>query len=168
VVAAGFWMVLFAADCSTAAQDCPAGQMCSAAGTPDSCPEHGQCEPLPAPTEIDLSLPVAKGERVFCVNDDFRHPRLRRSNACNPEERFGFSLASSAFEAPHVVVASADGVAYFWQGCGSWSLTSRAGASLGANSEARNFLQKCRAEALQAGFQGRWDAVWTQVRPKAK
>ena len=130
MIAAGLWMMLFAADCSTAAQDCPAGQMCSATGTPDSCPEHGQCEPLPAPTEIDLSLPVAKGERVFCLNDDFRHPRLRRSNACNPEERFGFSLTSSAFEAPHVVVASADGVAYFWQGCGSWSLTSPTGAPL--------------------------------------
>ena len=107
--------MLLAADCSTATQDCPAEKMCTAVGTPDSCPERGQCEPLPAATEIDLSLPVAKGERVFCVNDDFHHPRLHVNNACAPEERFGFALASPAFEAPHVVVASADGVAYFWQ-----------------------------------------------------
>ncbi len=130
MLGSGLWLMLLLADCSTAAQDCPAGQMCTAAGTAEDCPERGQCEPLPAATEIDLSLPVAKDERVFCVNDDFRHPRLRRNNACAPEERFGFSLASSAFSAPHVVVASADGVAYFWGGCPSWSLTDRAGASL--------------------------------------
>lgn len=41
-------------------------------------------------------------------------------------------------------------------------------AARDANSEARAFLEKCRAEAPQAGFQGRWDAVWTRVRPKAK
>jgi hypothetical protein len=130
VIAARLWLMLFAADCSTAAQDCPTGQMCTAIGTPERCAERGQCEPLPAATEIDLSLPVAKGERVFCVNDDFHHPRLHINNACAPEERFGFSLTSSAFEAPHVVVASANGVAYFWGGCPSWSLTAPAGASL--------------------------------------
>ena len=128
MLASGLWVMLLVADCSTAAQDCPAGQMCTAAGTPDKCPARGQCEPFPASAEIDLSLPVAKGERLYCVNDDFRHPRLRINNACAPAERFGFSLASPAFEAPHVVVASADGVAYFWGGCGSASLTDPAGA----------------------------------------
>ncbi len=131
--------MLLAADCSTAAQDCPAGQI-TAVGTPDSCPERGQCEPLPAATEIELSLPVAKNEHVFCVNDDFHHPRLHINNACAPEERFGFSLTSSAFEAPHVVVASADGVAHYWDGCASWSLTALAGAPL-CNSGNGNYVR---------------------------
>ncbi len=129
MLASALWLSLFVADCSTAAQDCPAGQLCTAPGTPEHCPARGQCQPFPAPAEIDLSLPVAKGESVYCVNDDLRHPRLRINNACAPGERFGFSLASPAFEAPHVVVASADGVAYFWGGCASASLTDGAGAS---------------------------------------
>lgn len=40
-----------------------------------------------------------------------------------PASAFAFSLASTAFEPPHVVLASADGVAYFWAGCESESLT---------------------------------------------
>jgi hypothetical protein len=115
------WLMLLMADCSTAAQDCPVGQMCTATVTADGCPDRGQCEPLPAAAEIELSLPVAKGERVFCLKGSVR-PSDPQS-ACAPFDRFRFSLASTAFEAPHVVVASADGEAYFWEGCASESLT---------------------------------------------
>ncbi|HSY41829.1 MAG TPA: M23 family metallopeptidase [Polyangia bacterium] len=128
MLASGLWLMLLMADCSTAAQDCPSGQMCTAAGTPNKCPARGQCEPFPTPAEIDLSLPVQKGERVYCVNDDFRRPRLRVNNACAPAERFGLSLASPVSEAPHIVVASADGVVSLWGGCASGSLTDPAGA----------------------------------------
>jgi hypothetical protein len=41
-------------------------------------------------------------------------------------------------------------------------------AARGANADARAFLEKCRAEAPQAGFQGRWDAAWARVRSKMK
>ncbi len=123
MLAPGLWLMLLMADCSTAAQDCPGGQVCTALGARDDCPERGHCEPLPAAAEIELSLPVAKGERVFCANDNLRRPGAFVHSACAPAERFGFSLASTAFEAPHVVVASADGVAYFWAGCATQSLT---------------------------------------------
>jgi hypothetical protein len=131
MLAAGLLWALMATDCSTAAQDCPAGQMCTAPGSPGDCPARGQCEPFPAPTEIDLSLPVAKGERVYCVNEDFHRPPFRPDNdACAPADRFGVSLTSPAFEAPHVVVASADGVAYYWRGCNTFSLTDPSGGPL--------------------------------------
>jgi len=123
VIAAGLWLALLAADCSTAAQDCPAGQMCAGPGSPAGCPARGQCEPLPAAAEIELSLPVAKGERLFCINNALRDPGGDELAACAPAERFSLAFASPAFEAPHVVVASADGVAYFWAGCASESLT---------------------------------------------
>ena len=98
------WLMLLAAVCSTTGQDCPAGRVCTASGTVDDCPGRGRCELLPTAAEIELSLPVAKGERVFCANTDLHRPK----SACAPRERFGFALASTAFEAPHVVVASAD------------------------------------------------------------
>ncbi len=151
MLASALWLSLLVADCSTAAQDCPAGQMCTAPGTPAHCPARGQCEPFPAPAEIELSLPVAKGERVYCVNDDLRHPRLRINNACAPEERFGFSLASPAFEAPHVVVASADGVVYLWGGCASESLTDPAGAG-SCNGGNGNYLRVQHAPDLYTQY----------------
>jgi hypothetical protein len=123
VLAAGLWLALLAADCSTAAQDCPAGQMCAAPGNSSGCLGRGQCEPLPAAAEIELSLPVAKGERLFCTNNALPDPGGDELCASAPLERFSLAFSSPAFEAPHVVVASADGVAYFWAGCASESLT---------------------------------------------
>jgi hypothetical protein len=141
MLVSGAWLMLLLADCSTAAQDCPAGQMCTATSAGDSCPERGQCEPLPAAAEIELSLPVAKGERVFCIDGNLR-PGRYRVGACWPEHRFSFYLASTAFEAPHVVVASADGHAYFWAGCGTKSLThSRDPGTLQCNLGRGNYVR---------------------------
>ena len=119
MIGSALWLMLLAADCSTTAQACPPGRVCTASGTVDDCPGRGRCEPLPTAAEIELSLPVAKGERVFCASANLYRPK----SACAPRERFGLALASTAFEAPHVVVASADGVAYFWGGCFTDNLT---------------------------------------------
>jgi hypothetical protein len=153
VLAAGLWLALLAADCSTAAQDCPAGQMCAAPGNSSGCLGRGQCEPLPAAAEIELSLPVAKGERLFCTNNALPDPGGDELCASAPLERFSLAFSSPAFEAPHVVVASADGVAYFWAGCASESLTFTAPGTALCNSGWGNHVRIQHTPDLYTDYQ---------------
>ena len=104
-------------------RDCPAGQYCAAEFdlADAGCPATGSCRALPAGGEMELSLPVPAGTRVFCTQgvlapDGYTHA------ACSGDRRFAIDLASSAYEAPNLVLASADGVAYGWGDCRSTDL----------------------------------------------
>ena len=102
---------------------CPTGAFCAAEFDmrDASCPAAGSCRPLPTGGEADLSLPVPAGTRVFCTQGILR-PDGHTHAACSADRRFALDLASSAFEAPNLVLASADGVAYAWGDCRSTDL----------------------------------------------
>jgi len=115
------WM---AADCVLgAARACPPEQYCEAVfdAKDARCPASGTCRPLPAVPELALSLPVPAGARVFCTQGVLGAGTATHST-CSEDRRFALDLASSAFEAPHLVLAAADGVAYGWRGCSSTDL----------------------------------------------
>jgi len=100
---------------------CGPGQFCRATFDPNdgTCPATGVCAPLPTvPAEITLALPVPAGDRVFCIKGPLQPGRDTHST-CSDDRRFALDLASSAFEAPHLVVAAADGVAFGWGDCPS-------------------------------------------------
>ncbi|HJU21889.1 MAG TPA: M23 family metallopeptidase [Casimicrobiaceae bacterium] len=111
--------VAFAAQltCSTVSQDCPKGQMCVAEWNKHKkvCPQRGQCEPRPSAAEIELWLPIPDGDRIVCGKGMLRPDTSH--NPCVASTRFSFDLISSSFDPPHIVVASADGVAYARGGC---------------------------------------------------
>jgi hypothetical protein len=110
--------------CSVGAPaQCPSGGFCAAAyDLADGwCPASGTCQPLPPGGEITLSLPVPAGGRVFCTQGVLQ-PGGHTHAACSDDRRFAIDLASSAFEAPHLVLASADGVGYGWGDCRSTDL----------------------------------------------
>jgi hypothetical protein len=104
-------------------RDCPAGAYCAAEFdlADASCPVSGSCRPLPAGGEIALALPVPAGARVFCTQGVLESGGHTHA-ACSEDRRFAIDLASSAFEAPLLVLASADGVAYGWGDCRSTDL----------------------------------------------
>lgn len=108
--------------CSTVAQDCAKGQMCVADWDAQKrlCPTAGRCEPRPGPVEFELALPIPAGERITCGKGNLV-PETSHS-ACTATTRFAFDLISSAFEAPHLIVASADGQAVVRGGCSSTDL----------------------------------------------
>jgi hypothetical protein len=106
---------------------CPVGQYCAAELEPRSrtCPERGVCSPLPAAADVVLSLPVPAGARVFCSKGSLTEPGDTHST-CSESRRFALDLASSAFEAPLLVLASADGVAHGWGDCPTTDLNHQA------------------------------------------
>jgi hypothetical protein len=108
--------------CSVAHPDCPQGQFCNAEyreGT-DECPGEGDCEPLPKVPPLELWLPIPSGESIFCAKGDLM---ASGSHAvCSPAGRFAFDFATPAFSPPHLVLASADGVAWPFTGCPSADL----------------------------------------------
>jgi hypothetical protein len=116
------WLAVVSEPCVVgAAGVCSPGQFCRASFDPSdgSCPATGACAPLPSvPGEITLALPVPAGDRVFCIKGPLQPDRDTHST-CSDDRRFALDLASSAFEAPHVVVAAADGVAFGWGDCPS-------------------------------------------------
>jgi hypothetical protein len=97
---------------------CAAGSYCAAEldRKTMTCPVMGACAPLPAPADLVLSLPVPAGARVFCSKGSLTEPGDTHST-CSDSRRFALDLASSAFEAPLLVLASADGVAHGWGHC---------------------------------------------------
>jgi hypothetical protein len=113
--------------CSVAKQDCPEGQFCAAPWDEKEkkCPEEGQCAALPAAPPLELALPVPSGERVYCGKGNLRQGTSH--NPCSAPTRFAYDLVSPAFEPPHLVVASADGVAYGWGGCATSDLNWQTG-----------------------------------------
>ena len=102
---------------------CPAGEFCAAQFdlTDASCPASGSCLPLPPGGELTLPLPVPAGARVYCTQGVLA-PGGHTHAACSEDRRFAIDLASSAFEAPNLVLASADGIAYGWGDCRSTDL----------------------------------------------
>jgi len=97
---------------------CGARQFCAASldARTRTCPERGSCAPLPPAADLVLSLPVPAGARVFCSKGSLTEPGDTHST-CSETRRFALDLASSAFEPPLLVLASADGVAHGWGGC---------------------------------------------------
>jgi len=119
------WLVVVSQPCAVgAAGGCGPGQFCLASFDPNdgTCPATGACAPLPSvPGEITLALPVPAGDRVFCIKGPLQ-PGPDTHSTCSEDRRFALDLASSAFEAPHLVVAAADGVAFGWGDCPSADL----------------------------------------------
>jgi hypothetical protein len=68
-----------------------------------------------------LALPAPAGTRVFCSKGSLNEGGDTHST-CSESRRFALDLASSAFEAPFLVLASADGVAQGWGDCPSTDL----------------------------------------------
>jgi hypothetical protein len=114
-----------AADCAVGQADaCGPDRFCEAVFDPDTaaCPAAGTCRPLPpVPADLELPLPVPAGARVFCTQGVLGAGAATHST-CSEDRRFALDLASSAFEAPLVVLAAADGVAHGWGGCASTDL----------------------------------------------
>jgi Peptidase family M23/Tetratricopeptide repeat len=118
------WLALAPGSCTVGERStCPREQFCAAtfaAGTA-VCPTSGVCEALPAAADLLLSLPVPAGGRVYCIHGVLEAGTDTHST-CSEDRRFALDLASSAFEAPHLVLASADGLAYAWGDCPSTDL----------------------------------------------
>ncbi len=116
------WLVVVTEPCAVGAPGgCGPGQFCRASFDPSdgSCPATGACVPLPTvPGDLTLAMPVPAGDRVFCIKGALQPGRDTHST-CSEDRRFALDLASSAFEAPHLVVAAADGVAFGWGDCPS-------------------------------------------------
>jgi hypothetical protein len=103
---------------------CPTGQYCGADFNmaDATCPVAGKCRPLPSEGgDVTLALPVPSGARVFCTQGVLQ-PDGSTHASCSDDRRFALDLASSAFEPPLLVLASADGVAYGWGDCRSTDL----------------------------------------------
>jgi hypothetical protein len=103
---------------------CAANQYCGADFNmaDATCPVAGRCRPLPTQgADMALALPVPSGARVFCTQGVLQ-PNGSTHAACSDDRRFALDLASSAFEPPLLVLASADGVAYGWGDCRSTDL----------------------------------------------
>jgi murein DD-endopeptidase MepM/ murein hydrolase activator NlpD len=119
-------LALFAAlACSLATQNCPSGQFCNAPFHPDRCPDAGTCQALPASPAIELSLPIPAGEAIYCAKGALAHPGTH--DACYDNARFALDLATPASEPPHLIVAAADGTAYFWNGCSTSDVNHQSG-----------------------------------------
>jgi hypothetical protein len=118
-------MAFAAEDCMVGgAGACPAGQYCGADFNmaDATCPVAGRCRPLPTQGgDMTLALPVPSGARVFCTQGVLQ-PNGSTHASCSDDRRFAIDLASSAFEPPLLVLASADGVAYGWGDCRSTDL----------------------------------------------
>ncbi len=116
------------AACTVGGSECPKGSFCTAEWNDkaQTCPGVGQCEPLPAIPSATFSLPVPKGEAVYCGKKGPAKPGDSH-NGCNPSNRFAVDLVSSAFTPPHLVVSSADGVAWPVGGCFTKDLTHQDG-----------------------------------------
>lgn len=127
--------------CSTVAQDCPAGQMCVAPWdlAKKSCPERGECEPRPAPVELELALPIPAGEHLYCGKGNLA-PDTSHS-ACTAPTRFAFDLISSSFDAPHLILASADGTATARGGCATVDLNDQPGGEDRCNDGWGNYVR---------------------------
>jgi Peptidase family M23 len=113
------WFAAAGAPCTVGDRSaCPPGQFCAAQIDARSrvCPEEGACAPLPPASDLVLSLPVPAGNRVFCSKGALTEGGDTHST-CSETRRFALDLASSAFEAPLLVLASADGVARGWGDC---------------------------------------------------
>jgi len=103
---------------------CPDGQYCGADFNMANatCPVAGTCRPLPTQGgDMTLPLPVPSGARVFCTQGVLQANGSTHAS-CSDDRRFALDLASSAFEPPLLVLASADGVAYGWGDCRSTDL----------------------------------------------
>jgi hypothetical protein len=135
IVGATVWLALAAAasvatatateECVVGdARGCPSGRYCGADFNmaDATCPVAGRCRPLPTQGgDLTLPLPVPSGARVFCTQGVLQ-PNGSTHASCSDDRRFAIDLASSAFEAPLLVHASADGVAYGWGDCRSTDL----------------------------------------------
>lgn len=113
------WLAGAAVSCVVGERSgCGAGQYCAADLDVRTriCPERGACAPLPPAAELVLSLPLPAGGRVFCSKGSLTEGGDTHST-CSDSRRFSLDLASSAFEAPFLVLASADGVAHGWGDC---------------------------------------------------
>jgi hypothetical protein len=110
-------LTLITLGCSLNAPDCPGGQFCAADWDPDTqdCPATGRCEPLPTAPDVELWLPIPSGESVYCAKGNLRPTGSH--GACSGTGRFALDLATPAFSPPHLVLASADGIAYPFGGC---------------------------------------------------
>ena len=113
------WLALEGATCLVGDRlACPRRQFCAAVfdGATAQCPTLGTCTPLPDAPALTLSLPVPAGDRVFCIHGILASGNDTHST-CSEDRRFALDLASTAYEAPHLVLASADGTAYPWGDC---------------------------------------------------
>jgi len=109
---------------------CGPGEFCAANwdAAARSCPSIGRCVPLPTVENApELALPIPSGTAIHCAKGILT-AGTDSHNSCNPSTRFGFDLASSTFDRPHIVVASADGVARTFAGCPSFDLNHQAKA----------------------------------------
>jgi hypothetical protein len=112
-------MIALALACSLLTQNCPSDQYCTHDFDPahPQCADSGECRPLPASPDLELWLPIPAGEAIYCAKGNLAHPGSH--DACYDNSRFALDLGTPAAEAPHVILAAADGVAYFWDGCSS-------------------------------------------------
>ena len=114
-----FWLMAAATSCSVGDRSvCKPGHYCAAEldARTRICPERGTCAPIPPVPDLVLSLPVPAGQRIFCSKGSLTEGGDTHST-CSETRRFALDLASSAFEAPSLVLASADGVAHGWGDC---------------------------------------------------
>lgn len=121
-------MLVLAASCKVGGSDCPKGSFCSAtwSESTQACPSEGSCIELPVAPTTTFSLPVPTGDAVYCGKKGPGKPEDSH-HGCNLSTRFAVDLVSSAFAAPHLVVASADGIAWPVGGCSTKDLTHQDG-----------------------------------------
>jgi predicted esterase len=127
--------------CSLVTQNCPRDQMC--VGDWDQktrvCSSTGRCVARPAPIDVELWLPVAAGEHLDCGKGNLAHDTSH--NACGESTRFAFDLVSSAFDAPHIIVAAADGVAHIRGGCATLDINDPSNGNDPCNSGWGNYVR---------------------------
>lgn len=87
-----------------------------------ACSSRGMCVPLPTPAALEFALPYPANETAYCAKGPLGSPPDTHSS-CNTAARFALDLASSAFDPPHLVLASAAGTAFVWGGCSTSDLT---------------------------------------------
>jgi hypothetical protein len=101
---------------------CGPGFFCGALWQEGRCPERGTCQPiLPVPRQLEFSLPVPAGERIYCAKGTLKSGKATHS-ACDPATRFAIDLAGTAAQRPHFVVAAARGTVSVFDGCSTRDL----------------------------------------------
>src|SRR5438132_10604041 len=101
---------------------CGAGSYCAGEWDEGRCPSTGVCRALlPVPPELEFSLPIPEGERMYCAKGGLRSG-LSTHSACDPSTRFAIDLSGTAADRPQFVLAPADGVVHVRAGCATRDL----------------------------------------------
>jgi hypothetical protein len=106
--------------CDPADSDaCHDGQACISDAAGKECPALGRCVDLPSvDTWPEIPLPVAAGTSMHCAKGPLKSG-ADSHGFCRQSTRFAVDLATLTSEAPALLLAPHDGIAWGFTGCGS-------------------------------------------------